>query len=71
VVCHCNVIRYFFLRGLQLPPEAWLRFGGFNGSITILRIRPVTGRVGVMCFGDFGHMSLEETTFGMSQGLET
>ena len=65
-----NVIRYFFLRALQLPPEAWLRFGGFNGGITILEVRPVTGRVGVDCFGDFGHMSLEQTTFGRHRGLE-
>jgi len=25
VVCHANVIRYFAMRALQLPPEAWLR----------------------------------------------
>jgi len=70
IVCHQNVIRYFFLRGLQLPPEAWLRFGGFNGSMSMLDIRPVSGSVGVNSFGDFGHMSLEQTTFGMRQGLE-
>ena len=40
IVCHMNVIRYFVLRALQLPPEAWLRLGGFNGSITHLTIRP-------------------------------
>eukprot|EP00416_Gambierdiscus_australes_P017898 CAMPEP_0171066048 /NCGR_PEP_ID=MMETSP0766_2-20121228/7198_1 /TAXON_ID=439317 /ORGANISM="Gambierdiscus australes, Strain CAWD 149" /LENGTH=370 /DNA_ID=CAMNT_0011522199 /DNA_START=45 /DNA_END=1154 /DNA_ORIENTATION=+ len=40
VVCHMNLIRYFTLRALQLPPEAWLRLGGDNGSITHLKIRP-------------------------------
>ena len=70
VVCHMNVIRYFFLRALQLPPEAWLRFGGFNGSISILGIAPLSGRVGATSFGDFGHLSLEQTTFGRRQGLE-
>ena len=40
LVCHGNVIRYFVLRALQLPPEAWLRLGCFNGSITHLTIRP-------------------------------
>ena len=69
VVCHMNVIRYFTLRALQLPPEAWLRMGGFNGSITHLQIRG-DGRVSLVGFGDHGHLSLEETTFGMSQGLE-
>jgi len=69
VVCHMNVIRYFTLRALQLPPEAWLRLGGDNGSITHLKIRP-TGNVSLQCFGDRGHMTLEETTFGMRQGLE-
>jgi serine/threonine-protein phosphatase PGAM5 len=70
VVAHGNVIRYFLLRALQLPPEAWLRFGGMNGSVTILRIAPATGRVSCIGFGDFGHLSLEQATFSMSQGLE-
>ena len=69
VVCHMNVIRYFTLRALQLPPEAWLRMGGFNGSITHLQVRS-DGRVSLVGFGDHGHLSPEETTFGMSQGLE-
>eukprot|EP00966_Prymnesium_polylepis_P118079 2730309-Prymnesium_polylepis.1 len=114
-----NVIRYFVLRALQLPPEAWLRLGGFNGSIAHLQIRP-SGRwapparggresirclpwpscanacvlpfcawrrealmvcaraslrcaarsVSLQCFGDFGHLTSEETTFGMAQGIE-
>lgn len=25
IVCHANVIRYFLMRGLQLPPTAWLQ----------------------------------------------
>jgi len=69
VVCHANVIRYFTLRALQLPPEAWLRLGGNNGSLTHIKIRP-SGSVSLHCFGDSGHMSLEEVTFGMHQGLE-
>eukprot|EP00930_Biecheleria_cincta_P028125 TRINITY_DN1960_c4_g1_i1.p1 TRINITY_DN1960_c4_g1~~TRINITY_DN1960_c4_g1_i1.p1 ORF type:complete len:412 (-),score=35.21 TRINITY_DN1960_c4_g1_i1:89-1261(-) len=69
VVCHMNVIRYFTLRALQLPPEAWLRLGGHNGSVTHLKIRP-SGTVSLACFGDSGHLSLEETTCGMTQGHE-
>jgi serine/threonine-protein phosphatase PGAM5 len=30
VVCHGNVIRFFMMRALQLPPEAWLRLCTFN-----------------------------------------
>merc|ERR1711974_332788 len=69
VVCHMNLIRYFTLRALQLPPEAWLRFGGFNGSYTHLKVRP-GGTVSLQSFGDAGHLALEEITFGMTQGLE-
>ena len=39
LVCHGNVIRYFVMRGLQLPPEAWLRQSLNNGSITQMYIR--------------------------------
>jgi len=67
VVCHMNVIRYFTLRALQLPPEAWLRLGGFNGSLAYLTIRP-NGSVSLQAFGDFGHLPLDEVTFGMTQG---
>ena len=69
VVCHMNVIRFFVLRALQLPPECWLRMGGFNGSITHLRI-VTDGRVCLDAFGDAGHLSLAETTFGSSRGWE-
>ena len=34
IVGHGNVIRYFFCRALQLPPEVWLRFSTFNCSIS-------------------------------------
>ena len=40
IVCHANVIRYFFCRALQLPPEAWLRLNPFNCSFTYLTIYP-------------------------------
>ncbi|KAH8060840.1 hypothetical protein JL720_13504 [Aureococcus anophagefferens] len=34
IVCHANVIRFLFLRALQLPPETWLRLCTMNCSIT-------------------------------------
>lgn len=30
VVCHGNVIRYFTLRALQLPPGRWLKLATYN-----------------------------------------
>lgn len=67
IVCHANVIRYFLLRALQLPPEAWLRFSLFNGSISYLMIQP-NGCVTVRLVGDTGHIPYEETTFSGSYG---
>jgi serine/threonine-protein phosphatase PGAM5 len=67
IVCHANIIRYFLLRALQLPPEAWLRFSLFNCSITYLTIQP-DGRVTVRLVGDTGHIPYHETTFGSSYG---
>jgi len=55
VVCHANVIRYFAMRALQLPPEAWLRISLKNGSITLISISP-RGKVSLRALGDAGHM---------------
>ncbi len=55
IVCHGNVIRYFVCRALQLPPDAWLRFGVPHASLTSLHIRP-SGRVGITMMGEAGHM---------------
>ncbi|KAJ1457754.1 histidine phosphatase superfamily, partial [Pelagophyceae sp. CCMP2097] len=62
IVCHANVIRFFALRALQLPPEAWFRFHPKNCSITHLRISP-EGHVDLFSFGDAGHLDAEHTTF--------
>ena len=69
VVCHGNVIRYFALRALQLPPEAWLRLCTFNCSITYLVIRP-SGSVSLRCLGDIGHLDPDLATFSGHHGLE-
>jgi serine/threonine-protein phosphatase PGAM5 len=67
IVGHGNVIRYFVCRGLQLPPEAWLRFSVFNCSITYMVVSPA-GYVSVRSLGDTGHLSYDETTFSGSYG---
>jgi serine/threonine-protein phosphatase PGAM5 len=67
IVGHANVIRYFLLRALQLPPEAWLRLSLFNCSITYLIVQP-NGYVTARLVGDTGHIPYEETTFSGAYG---
>ena len=62
VVCHMNVIRYFVMRALQLPPERWLNLGGYNTGITEIVIKP-HGSVSLVRFGDVGHLGIDKTTF--------
>lgn len=57
-VCHMNLIRYFVMRALQLPPEAWLRLRGDNAGITEIIIHP-DGRVSLSRFADVGHLPIE------------
>jgi len=68
IVCHANVIRYFFCRALQLPPEAWLRLCTFNCSLTYFTIRP-TGTVSCRMLGDIGHLPYDLCTFSMHTGF--
>jgi len=68
IVCHGNVIRYFFCRALQLPPEAWLRLCTFNCSLTYLMILP-NGNVSCRMMGDIGHLRYDHTTFSMYHGF--
>ena len=61
IVCHGNVIRYFFCRALQFPPNAWLRFGLYHSSWTWIYITP-SGKVCVRAMGDFGHLPKDKMT---------
>lgn len=61
VVCHANVIRYFFCRALQFPAEAWLRFDLAHGSITHIHIRP-DGRVGCRALGESGFLPVNKVS---------
>jgi serine/threonine-protein phosphatase PGAM5 len=38
LVCHGNMIRFMFLKGLQFDTTAWLNLGGSNCTMTQLRI---------------------------------
>lgn len=62
VVGHANVVRYFTMRALQLPPEAWLRLSLANCGIIWLTIRH-NGHVSLKAFGDHGHIPFEKVTF--------
>ena len=68
IVCHGNIIRYFFCRALQIPPEAWLRMSIYNCGITYLMIKP-NGYVSCRTMGDIGHLDHEHSTFSMSDGF--
>jgi serine/threonine-protein phosphatase PGAM5 len=68
IVCHGNVIRYFFMRALQLPPEAWLRLCTFNCSLTYFTIRS-GGGVSCRMLGDIGHLDMDHTTFSGHHGF--
>lgn len=61
IVCHANVIRYFAMRALQLPPEAWLRLSLKNGSYTWFVIKP-DGDVFIRGLGESGHFPPEMLT---------
>lgn len=62
LACAGNVIRYFVMRALQLPPEAWLRTAVYNASITVIHIYP-TGRVSLYSLGDVGHLPVNKITY--------
>lgn len=62
VVCHGNVIRYFLMRVLQLPPTAWLRWSLYNASVTRIAIRS-NGSVSVRCVGDTMGQPPSEVTY--------
>lgn len=68
IVCHGNVIRFFFCRALQLPPEAWLRMATYNCSLTYLMVKP-SGNVSCRMMGDIGHLGYANSTFSMNHGF--
>lgn len=68
IVCHGNVIRYFFCRALQIPPESWLRMSTYNCSLTYIVVRP-NGKVSARMMGDIGHLGYEHSTFSMNHGF--
>ena len=68
IVCHGNVIRYFFCRALQIPPEAWLRMSIFNCSLTYIMVKP-NGYCSGRMLGDIGHLGYGHSTFSSGHGF--
>lgn len=58
IVCHANVIRYFILRALQLPPEAWIRMTLKHASMSWISIND-EGYCTLLAAGDAGHLRLD------------
>jgi len=56
-ICHSNLIRFFTMRILQLPKEAWLRFNLHNGSFTEIKIYH-NGLATVNSFGEKAHIKV-------------
>merc|ERR1712113_1363236 len=67
IVGHANMLRYFFCRALQVPPEAWLRLQTFNCSLTYLVVM-ANGHVQARMLGDVGHLPEDLITFSGSHG---
>jgi len=64
IVCHCNVIRSFVCRTLQIPVESWLRFRGDNANIAILKVYK-NGNTQLLKYGETGHIPPKKTTFSL------
>ncbi|KAI0214670.1 Serine/threonine-protein phosphatase PGAM5, mitochondrial [Lamellibrachia satsuma] len=62
LVGHGNLFRYFTLRALQFPPEAWMRIFIAHASITVIHLNP-DGTVNMKHLGDAGHFPPEKVTF--------
>ena len=62
IVGHGNVFRYFVCRVLQLNPDAWLRIGLGNCSMTVVTIRG-DGHVCLEGLGMTGHLPVGDVTY--------
>jgi len=55
LVCHGNVIRWFWCRALGVDPTAWLGMTIANCSLTVIQVRS-DGSCKLFLFGDLGHL---------------
>ncbi|KRX68954.1 Serine/threonine-protein phosphatase PGAM5, mitochondrial [Trichinella britovi] len=62
IVCHANVIRFFVMRALQLPINAWARMNLAHCSLTYVRILE-NGEVNLVYLGDTGYMPIDMVSY--------
>ena len=62
IVCHGNILRYFVMRALLVPPEAWRNTDIYNCGISEIQIES-DGRIMLLSHNDSGHLPGEMKTF--------
>jgi serine/threonine-protein phosphatase PGAM5 len=62
IVCHGNILRYFVMRALMVPPEAWRNTDVYNCGISEIVIE-ADGRIMLLSHNDVGHLPPEMKTF--------
>ena len=62
IVCHGNILRYFVMRALMVPPEAWRNTDIYNCGISEIVIE-ADGRIMLLSHNDVGHLPPEMKTF--------
>ena len=63
IVCHGNILRYFVMRALMVPPEAWRNTDIYNCALSEIIIE-ADGRIMLMSHNDSGHIPPEIRTLG-------
>ena len=61
IVCHGNIMRYFVMRALLVPPEAWANTDIYNCGISEIVIES-DGRIMLLSHNDNGHLPPEMKT---------
>ena len=61
IVCHGNILRYFVMRALMVPPEAWCNTDLYNCGISEIVIGD-DGRIMLLSHNDNGHLPAEMKT---------
>jgi serine/threonine-protein phosphatase PGAM5 len=62
IVCHGNILRYFVMRALIVPPEAWQNTDMYNCGLSEIVIEG-DGRIMLLSHNDHGHL--------MPEGMKT
>ena len=61
IVCHGNLMRYFVMRALMVPPEAWNNSDLYNCGISEITIH-ADGKIMLLSHNDNGHLPDEMKT---------